>query len=65
IKNGFAINAASGASVTVFGLNGSVIRKHNLPGGSYTVRLGDLPKGMYLVKAVVDGKKMVVRAAVR
>ncbi|MDR0331530.1 MAG: glycoside hydrolase family 11 protein [Chitinispirillales bacterium] len=65
VRNGLAINAASGASMTVFGLNGSVVRKQAFPGGSHMVRLGDLPTGMYLVRANVDGVKRVVRVAVR
>jgi uncharacterized repeat protein (TIGR02543 family) len=65
IKNGFVISAAKSASMTVFGLNGNVLRKQAFTGGNHTVRLGGLPSGMYLVRADVDGVKRVVRVAVR
>jgi uncharacterized repeat protein (TIGR02543 family) len=49
-KNGLAISAASSVSITVFNLKGNIVRKHNLTQGNYTVKLDDLPKGMYIAK---------------
>jgi uncharacterized repeat protein (TIGR02543 family) len=51
IKNGLAINAASNAAITVFNLNGNAVRKLAFARGNHTVKLEDLPKGMYIVKA--------------
>jgi uncharacterized repeat protein (TIGR02543 family) len=51
IKNGFVVNVANNMSMTVFNLNGKVVRQQTLASGNHTVMLGDLPKGMYIVKA--------------
>jgi uncharacterized repeat protein (TIGR02543 family) len=51
IKNGLAINAAGGVSITVFNLSGNAVRKHNFAQGNYALKFDDLPKGMYIVKA--------------
>jgi uncharacterized repeat protein (TIGR02543 family) len=51
IKNGFVVNTANNMSITVFNLNGKAIRQQTLTSGNHTVTLGDLPKGMYIVKA--------------
>ena len=65
VKNGFNINAASKASVEILSLNGSVVRKSKYAGGNHTVRLGNMPKGLYMVKVSVDGDKLVLRVPVR
>jgi uncharacterized repeat protein (TIGR02543 family) len=51
IKNGLAISATSNVSITVFNLKGNTVRKHNFTQGNYTVKLDNLPKGMYIVRA--------------
>jgi hypothetical protein len=65
VKNGVNLNAENKASVEILSLNGSVIRKSKYAGGSHTVRLGNLPKGLYMVKVSVDGDKQVLRVPVR
>jgi len=64
-KNGLALNVSSSASVKVFSLNGSVIRTQKLARGEHSIRLGDLPKGMYMVRVSIDGDKQVLRVPVR
>jgi len=65
VKNGFDLNVSSNASVKVFSLNGGVIRSQKLARGEHSVRLGDLPKGMYMVRVSIDGDKQVLRMPVR
>jgi hypothetical protein len=65
VKNGINLSAADGASITVFALNGSVIRTQNLTRGNHSVRFGDLPRGMYMVRVSIDGHKQVLRVPVR
>jgi len=65
VKNGVALNVTNTASVKVFSLNGSVIRTQKLARGEHSVRLGDLPKGVYMVKVSIDGEKQVLRTPVR
>jgi len=65
VKNGIALNVANSASVKIFSLNGSVIRSQKLTRGQHSVRFGNLPKGMYMVRVSVDGDKQVLRVPVR
>ena len=65
VKNGINLNAASSASIKVFALNGSVIRAQQFARGNHSVRFGDLPRGMYMVRVSIDGHKQVLRVPVR
>jgi len=65
IKNGVTVNAVTNADVAIFSLNGNVLRKQTFTSGSHSVRMGDLPQGMYLVRVDLDGVKKTVRVAVR
>jgi len=65
VKNGFVINTAANTSFKVFSLTGDTVRKQSLGAGNHAVRLGDLPRGMYLVRVNLDGVKQTVRVAVR
>jgi hypothetical protein len=65
VKNGLKINANGKASMKVFTLTGNVVRKQALAAGNQTVSLGDLPRGMYLVRVNLDGVKQTVRVAVK
>jgi len=65
IKNGLTLNVKSGAETVIVSLNGNVIRKQTFTPGNHSVRLGDLPKGMYLVRVELDGVRRMERVAVR
>jgi len=65
VRNGLNISAANSASMKIFGLDGSVIRAQNFTRGHHSVRFGNLPKGMYMVRVTVDGEKRVLRVPVR
>ena len=65
IKNGFNLRVENNAAVEILSLNGSIVRESRYAGGSHAVRLGNLPKGLYLVKVSVDGDKQVLRVPVR
>jgi len=65
VKNGLRINAAGTASMKVFTLSGDVVRKQTFTAGSHAVKLGDLPRGVYLARVNLDGVKQTVKVAVR
>ena len=65
VKNGINLSTANSASIKVFALNGSVIRAQNFTRGNHSVRLGDLPSGMYMVRVAIDGHNQVLRVPVR
>ncbi|GBU21872.1 hypothetical protein R80B4_01774 [Fibrobacteres bacterium R8-0-B4] len=65
IANGLTINAVNGAEAVIVSLNGNVVRKQSFTSGNHSVRLGDLPRGMYLVRVNLDGVNKTVRVAVR
>jgi hypothetical protein len=51
MRNAVALQVASETSVKVFDLKGNVVRTLNFKQGSYTVSLGDLSQGLYIVRA--------------
>jgi hypothetical protein len=65
VKNGLRINTSGGVSIKVFSLTGNAVRRQALTAGNHTVSLGDLPRGMYLVRVNSDGIKRTVKVAVR
>jgi len=65
VKNGLNISAASAASVKIVSLTGDVVRRQAFAAGSHAVRLGDLPRGMYLARVDLDGVKKTVKVSVR
>ncbi len=65
IKNGLTVNAANSANVSIFSLTGNVVRRQSFASGSHSVRIGDLPQGMYLARVDLDGVRKMVRVAVK
>jgi len=65
VKNGLVIKSNGNTSIKVVTLSGHVVRKQTFAAGNHTVRMGDLPRGMYLVRVKLDGVKQTVRVAVR
>jgi len=65
VKNGLTVKATGSASIKVVSLNGEVVRRQTLAAGNHTVRMGDLPRGIYLVRVNLDGVKRTVKLAVR
>jgi hypothetical protein len=53
------------ASIEVFGLNGKSMRSHEFSNGSYSVMLGDLPKGLYIVKVQFGNQREILHVPVR
>jgi hypothetical protein len=49
-RNGINLSSENNAVVEVYGLKGNLIQRQNLASGVYSVSLGHLPKGMYIVK---------------
>jgi hypothetical protein len=65
IRNGLKINASDNASIKIFSLTGEMVRKHSLAAGNHAVNLGDLPRGMYMVRTNVDGVNRATRVPIR
>jgi len=65
IMNGLTVTAKNKAEVVIVSLNGNIIRKRVFTSGNHSVRLGDLPKGMYLARVELDGVRKMARIAVR
>ena len=65
IKNGISLQVAKNASMEVFGLDGKSMRKHEFSNGSYSVQLGDLPKGLYIAKVKFGSQSQILRIPVR
>jgi len=49
-RNGINLSLENNATVEVYGLKGNLIQRQNFASGIYSVSLGYLPKGMYIVK---------------
>ncbi|GBU24494.1 endoglucanase [Fibrobacteria bacterium R8-3-H12] len=65
IKNGVNLQVSKTANVEVFGLNGKFIRKHEFSNGSYSLMLGDLPKGLYIIKVQFGSQEEILHVPVR
>ncbi len=65
IKNGVNLQVSKTASLEVFSLNGKSMRKHEFSSGSYSLMLGDLPKGLYIVKVQFGSQREILRVPVR
>jgi len=65
IKNGVNLRVAQKASIEVFNLNGKSMRKMDFSRGSYYISLGDLPKGLYIVKVKFDNRSEILRIPVK
>jgi len=65
IKNGVNLQVLQNANVEIFGLNGKSVRKHEFSSGSYSIMLGDLPKGLYIVKVQFGSQGEILRVPVR
>jgi len=65
IKNGLNLQVSKTAYVEVFSLNGKFMRSHEFSSGSYSVKLNDLPKGLYIVKVQFDSQREILRVPVR
>ncbi|MCL2281898.1 MAG: T9SS type A sorting domain-containing protein, partial [Fibromonadales bacterium] len=65
IYNGINLQATSNATVEIFNLKGNLISRQSFDSGVYTVPLGHLPKGMYIVMVKFDSEKQILRVAVR
>jgi len=65
IKNGVNLQVSKKAVVEVFNLNGTSVRRHEFSSGSYSLMLGDLPKGLYIVRVQFNNKKEILRLPIR
>jgi hypothetical protein len=50
INNGISLQLKSNATLEIFSINGTSIRKMNLSSGAHSVQFQDLPKGLYIAK---------------
>jgi hypothetical protein len=64
IKNGVNLQVQTTASLEIYNLSGSLEKKMNFSGGVYSIPLSDLPKGMYVIKAMFGSEKKTLRISV-
>jgi hypothetical protein len=55
-QNGINLQAIDGATVEIYGFKGNLISRQNFSGGTYSVPLIHLPRGMYIVKVSFSGR---------
>jgi len=65
IKNGVNLQVRNTASLSVYNLSGKLERAMNFNNGVYSVPLGDLPKGMYIVNASFGSEKQILRVLIK
>jgi len=65
MQNSITLQVAREASFKVFDLKGNVVRSLNFAQGNHTISLGDLPKGLYIVKAQFGSQREMLRVVVR
>ncbi|MCL1957201.1 MAG: cellulase family glycosylhydrolase [Fibromonadales bacterium] len=64
-NNGVNLQVVRDASLKVFDLKGNVVRSMKFKQGSYNVSFGDLPKGLYIVKAQFGSQKEILRIPIK
>jgi len=65
MNNSVNLQVVRDASLKVFDLKGNMVRSLKFKQGSYNVSFGDLPKGLYIVKAQFGSQKEIVRVPIR
>jgi len=65
MQNSINLQVAREATFKVFDLKGNMVRSLNFTQGSHTVSLGDLSKGLYIVKAQFGSQSEILRVPVR
>ncbi|MCL2219954.1 MAG: glycoside hydrolase family 9 protein [Chitinispirillia bacterium] len=61
VRGGLQLQVKNSADVRIFALNGALVRKQNFAAGTHMVSMSKLPKGIYIVRMVVDGQKKDLR----
>jgi hypothetical protein len=64
IHNGINLTAQNNAVIEVYNLNGKQVYWQQFGGGAYSVPLGHLPKGIYVVKAQFGSEQKIVQVPV-
>jgi hypothetical protein len=65
MQNSINLQVAREASFKVFDLKGNMARSLKFTQGSHIVSLGDLPKGLYIVKAQFGNQNEILRVPIR
>jgi hypothetical protein len=64
-KNGISLNVVDKALVKVYGIDGKELRNVSLQKGNHTLRFGDMPRGMYIVRVSMGENVTALRIPVR
>jgi len=65
INNGINLQVKETAHIEIYNLNGKIQKTMNFGSGVYDVKLGDLPKGMYIMQAKFGSEKKIQRLVVK
>jgi hypothetical protein len=61
LRRGIELRVRNSADVRIFALNGAQVGKHKFTSGTHTISMARLPKGIYIVRMVVDGQTKDLR----
>ncbi|MCL2102257.1 MAG: InlB B-repeat-containing protein, partial [Fibromonadales bacterium] len=61
MQNAVSLQTAGDAAILVFDLKGNAVRSLKFTQGNYIVPLGDLPRGLYIVKATFGNEKKILK----
>jgi hypothetical protein len=64
-QNAINLQAQNNAILQIYNLNGKLQKTLNFKNGVYNIPLSDLPKGVYVAKAVFGSEVKMVKLAVR
>jgi hypothetical protein len=65
VKNGVNLQVQNSVRLSVYNLSGKLEKTMNLGSGVYSVPLGYLPKGMYIVNASFGSEKQTLRVLIK
>ncbi len=57
----FSLDLNASSEIIIYNLLGAVILSQNMPAGKNTVDLGSYPNGIYMITAIKDGNRKMIR----
>ena len=61
LRRGIELRVKDNAEIRIFALNGAQVAKHKFTSGTHTISMARLPKGIYIVRMMVDGQTKDLR----
>jgi len=61
VRRGIELRVKEKADIRIIAMNGATVARHKFAGGTHTISTARLPKGVYIVRMVVDGQRKDLR----